>query len=340
MFSSIVTILSYKAQLKSIILFICLTKRIYNREMIKLHQMNCVNKKLFICFVTLAIFSSALFFSYNIPNLAYAASDDENDKVKDDNKQKGTMELKIKLNLNNIGQNAKTIKVISYVNGEAKEVYIDLAKEKSQAANNILIKTLQYDKSNDISSIGVKDQYFVCGYVSNRGIQQTQNIQNTEIPIFDCDEGNIVSTDKNSAKLFYALNKYNEGISVNKLNGNANNSAKEVKLHAKIPLYDKTDEVDQINVVGMVRGEYEVKTINAKEELQNLDDKSGNDILDIPFIFNRNTELGQVQIGDMFFICVTGEELAPPEHSHCEKRLVKSFDSGNQVFARKDSFFK
>src|SRR5574339_602664 len=247
------------------------------------------------------------------------------------------MELKIKLNLNNVGQNAKTIKVISYVNGEAKEVYIDLAKEKSQATNNILIKTLQYDKSNDISSIGVKDQYFVCGYVSNREIQ---NIQNTKIPIFDCDEGNIVSTDKNSAKLFYALNKYNEGVNLNKLNGNADNSAKEVKLHAKIPLYDKTDEVDQINVVGMVRGEYEVKTINAKEELQNLDDKSGNDILDIPFIFNRNTELGQVQIGDMFFICVTGEELAPPEHSHCEKRLVKSFDNGNQVFARKDSFFK
>jgi len=340
MFSSIVTILSYKAQLKSIILFICRPKRIYNSGMIKLHQMNCVNKKLFICFVTLSIFSSALFFSYNILNLSYAASDDENDDVKGDNKQKGTMELKIKLNLNNIGQNAKTIKVISYVNGEAKEVYIDLAKEKSQATNNILIKTLQYDKSNDISSIGVKDQYFVCGYVSNDGIQKTQNIQNTEIPVFDCDEGNIVSTDKNSAKLFFALNKYNEAVNFNKLNSNPDNTAKEVKLHAKIPLYDKTDEVDQINVVGMVRGEYEVKTINAKEELQNLDDKSGKDILDIPFIFNRNTELGQVQVGDMFFICVTGEELAPPEHSHCEKRLVKSFDSGNQVYARKDSFFK
>jgi hypothetical protein len=307
----------------------------------KHYQMNCVNNKLFICFVTLAIFSSTLFFSYNITNLAYAASDDENDQdEKDDNKQKGTMKLKIKLNLNNIDQNAKTIKVISYVNGEAKEVYIDLAKEKSQTTNNILIKNLQYDKSNDISSIGIKDQYFVCGYVSNSEIQKTANIQNTEIPIFDCDEGNIVSTDKNSAKLFYTLNKYNEGVNVNKLNSNADNTAKEVKLHAKIPLYDKTDEVDQINVVGMVRGEYEVKTINAKEELQNLDDKSDNDILDIPFIFNRNTELGQVQIGDMFFICVTGEELAPPEHSHCEKRLVKSFNNGNQVYARKDSFFK
>jgi hypothetical protein len=302
--------------------------------------MNSVNNKLFICFVILAIVSSALFF-YNISNLIYAQSDDENDEdVKDDNKQKGTMELKIKLNLNNIDQNAKTIKVISYVNGEAKEVYIDLAKEKSQAKNNILIKNLQYDKNNDISSIGIKDQYFVCGYVFNIGIQKIQNIQNTEIPIFDCDEGNIGSTDKNSAKLFYALNKFNESVNLNKLNSQVDNIAKEVKLNAKIPLYDKTDEVDQINVVAMVRGEYEVKTINAKEELEKLDDNSGNDILDIPFIFNRNTELGQIQIGDMFFICVTGEELAPPEHSHCEKRLVKSFDNGNQVFARKDSFFK
>ena len=303
--------------------------------------MNSVNNKLFSCFVILAIFSSALFFCSSIPNLTYAQSDDENDEdVKDDNKQKGTMELKIKLNLNNIDQNAKTIKVISYVNGEAKEVYIDLAKEKSQATNNILIKNLQYDKNNDISSIGIKDQYFVCGYIFNNGLQKTQNIQNTEIPIFDCDEGNIGSTDKNSAKLFYALNKFNESVNLNKLSSQGNNAAKEVKLNAKIPLYDKTDEVDQINVVAMVRGEYEVKTINAKEELEKLDDKSGNDILDIPFIFNRNTELGQVQIGDMFFICVTGEELAPPEHSHCEKRLVKSFDNGNQVFARKDSFFK
>ena len=303
--------------------------------------MNSINNKFFICFVTFTIFSSTLFFPYNITNLAYAASDDENDEdEKDDNKQKGTMKLKIKLNLNNIDQNAKTIKVISYVNGEAKEVYMDLAKEKSQATNNILIKNLEYDKSNDISSIGIKDQYFVCGYVFDGGIQKTPNVQNTEIPVFDCDEGNIVSTDKNSAKLFYALNKYNQGVNLNKLNSNADNTAKEVKLLAKIPLYDKTDDIDQINVVAMVRGEYEVKTINAKEELQNLDDKSDNDILDIPFIFNRNTELGQIQIGDMFFICVTAEELAPPEHSHCEKRLVKSFDNGNQVYARKDSFFK
>jgi len=302
--------------------------------------MTFVNNKLFICFVTLTIFSSFLSLSY-FQNLADATSDNENDQdVKDDNKPKETMQLKIKLNLNNIDQNAKTIKVISYVNGEAKEVYIDLAKEKSQITNNILIKNLQYDKSNDISSIGIKDQYFVCGYVFNDGIQKTQNIQNNQIPIFDCDEGNIGSTDKNSAKLFYALNKYNESVNLNKLSNQGDNPAKEVKLNAKIPLYDKTDEVDQINVVAMVRGEYQVKTINAKEELEKLDDKSGNEILDIPFIFNRNTELGQVQIGDMFFICVTGEELAPPEHSHCEKRLVKSFDNGNQVFARKDSFFK
>jgi hypothetical protein len=92
--------------------------------------MNSVNNKLFSCFVILAIFSSALFFSYSISNLTYAQSDDKNDEdVKDDNKQKGTMELKIKLNLNNIDQNAKTIKIISYVNGEAKEVYIDQQKK-------------------------------------------------------------------------------------------------------------------------------------------------------------------------------------------------------------------
>ena len=55
--------------------------------------------------------------------------DDDDDDTKD---QKETMKLKIKLNLNNLDKNVQKLKLVSYVNGEVKEQYIDLLKETKQ----------------------------------------------------------------------------------------------------------------------------------------------------------------------------------------------------------------
>lgn len=66
-----------------------------------------------------------------------------NEKENDDEDtkdQKETMKLKIKLNLSNLDKNVQKLKLVSYVNGEVKEQYIDLLKEKSKIKENILMK--------------------------------------------------------------------------------------------------------------------------------------------------------------------------------------------------------
>ena len=90
--------------------------------------------------------------------------------------------------------------------------------------------------------------------------------------LYDCDEGNIGNPDSATARLFSTLNKFNDSVNYNKINGNGNPAAKEVKINVKVPLDDAIDDVDQISVVGMVRGEYKVEIINAKEALEKQGD--------------------------------------------------------------------
>jgi hypothetical protein len=49
----------------------------------------------------------------------------------------------------------------------------------------------------------------------------------------------------------------------------------------------------------MKGGAYKVETINVEQALENQEDNNG-DILDVSFVFNRTTEVGQIQLGDKF----------------------------------------
>ena len=295
----------------------------------------------FYIYYCLIFFSlTILSLSYTIEKLAATTTNNNNDDNDDNTKnEKETMKLKIKLNLNNVDKSIQKLKLVSYVNGEVKEQYIDLVKDKSKIKENILVLNLFYDKSNNISSIIVTDQYFVCAYAVNDKISKQNNIANSGISFYDCDEGNIGSPDSTTAHLFYTLNKFNESVNYNKLSGQGKNPlAKEVKINVKVPLEDAKGDADKINVVGMIGGQYKVETINVEQALDKQKDGNG-DILDVPFVFNRTTEVGQIQLGDKFFGCVTGEELSP-QHSHCEKRTLKDFEKGNQLYSRKDNNFK
>ena len=201
-----------------------------------------------------------------------------------------------------------------------------------------MVVNLQFAKSNEISSIIETDQYFICGYAVNVNNKNHTAISNNEVSLYDCDEGNIGSSDSASAKLFSTLNKFNKSVNYNKLSGKGNTGAKEVKIHVKVPLADAIDDVDQISVVGMTRGEYKVEILNAKDALEKQGDNN-NEILDVPFVFNRDTEAGMIQLGDMFFGCVAGEEFSP-QHTHCEKRTIKDYEKGNELYSRKDNNFK
>ena len=285
---------------------------------------------------SLVIFSISLLSIAIISTIGVVDATTENNNGNDNDNtknEKETLKLQIKLNLNNVAKGVQKLKLVAYVNGEAKEQVIDLLKDKSQIKNNILVINLNYDKSNEISSIITTDQYFVCAYALKDKSSVPKGIS-----FYDCDEGNIGSADSATAHLFNTLNKYNESVNFYKLNGEGKNPlAKEVKLNIKVPLEDAGD-AGQINVVGMVGGEYKVETINVEEALDKQKNSDG-DILDVPFVFNRTTEVGEIQLGDKFFGCVTGEELSP-QHSHCEKRTLKDFEKGNQVYSRKDNNFK
>ena len=299
--------------------------------------MNILNSK-FIKIIFLFIALMSLYF-FNIGGdvNATTVSNEKEDKDKTE-KDKEMMNLKIKLNLNNIDNNIQKIKIVAFVNGEGKEQYVDLVKEQSKIKNNIMVVNMQFAKNNDVSSIIATNQFFVCGYAVNDNIKNQTAISNNQISIYDCDEGNIGNPDSATSRLFSTLNKFNDSINYNKLNGNGNPAAKEVKINVKVPLDDAIDDVDQISVIGMVRGEYKVETINAKEALEKQGDNN-DEILDVPFVFNRVTEAGIIQSGDIFFGCVAGEDLSP-QHTHCEKRMIKDFEKGNELYSRKDNNFK
>ena len=89
-----------------------------------------------------------------------------------------------------------------------------------------------------------------------------------------------------------------------------------------------------MNVVGMIIGEYQIKTINVQDELNK--EGSKNEQISVPFIFDRQTELGPIQPGDMFFGCATSDEF-PNQNSDCEKKILKDLNGLNSICARKDN---
>ena len=82
----------------------------------------------------------------------------------------------------------------------------------------------------------------------------------------------------------------------------------------------------------MVRGQIQTETI--KNIQKELDKGNGDDTITRTFTFDRNTDIGQIQLGDRFHACVSSDDLNPPEGTECEKRLVKKFNSPNPLPAR------
>ncbi|HLN34577.1 MAG TPA: hypothetical protein VK250_04775 [Nitrososphaeraceae archaeon] len=157
----------------------------------------------------------------------------------------------------------------------------------------------------------------------------------TNLPIYDCDEGNIgLSTEADTVKLFFTMKKYSESNAFynTKLNSIDDQNPENIKITIIVPVYDAKD-IEDMNVVGMVKGLYQIKTINVQDELNK---GSKNDQILVPFIFDRQTEAGLIQPGDMFFGCATSDEF-PNQNSDCEKKILKDLNGLNSICARKDN---
>jgi hypothetical protein len=96
------------------------------------------------------------------------------------------------------------------------------------------------------------------------------------------------------------------------------------------PLGDRKN-TKELKIAVAIRGQIQTEMINdVQEEL----DKSKDNTITRTFTFDRETDLGHIQLGDRFHACVSSDDLNPPEGQECEKRLVKKFNSPNSLPTR------
>jgi hypothetical protein len=211
--------------------------------------------------------------------------------------------IEAKINLQKLSDPAK-MKVVASANGDTQVKNITSNDLKSKSTT----VSFRFNQKNDVVKVGDRDEFFVCAY--------DLNLQTNEMKSYSCVEGNIGSTGgKNTVNIGSGGEKTLSTGSFQPSNGGENAPIYSPTLQISIPLSDRKD-VKQLKVVTMIRGEFNAKTIDAEKLLDESDDNT----LIIPFVFDKTPEIGPIQKGDMFFACVSADELNPPEGTECEHR--------------------
>jgi hypothetical protein len=136
------------------------------------------------------------------------------------------------------------------------------------------------------------------------------------------------SLSNNNVKQDYINNK--NTINTKEEDVYSNNSNKPVKVKIIVPMEDKKD-AQKIKIMAMLKGQIQSEVI---EDVQKEFDKIGGYTIERTFAFDRDTDMGPIQVGDRFHACVIGQDLNPPEGSECEKRLIKNLDRPNPLAVR------
>ena len=167
--------------------------------------------------------------------------------------------------------------------------------------------SIPFSKVNDkIVTAGFHDEYFACGYVLSAKTGLAKK--------YKCNEGDLLDANgKNSVPL----------EDFRKMGEPSGSSANTVKIKIKVPLGDRPD-ADKLKIVTQVRGEF--KTF-VKED-------SHGKSFSHTFTFDRDTDIGKIQIGDLFNACVAGDELNPPEGNECEFKKISTLTGTNTLAAR------
>jgi hypothetical protein len=274
-------------------------------------------------FIFISFVSSIFFITYIESSFAQRDNDEEDDKNDD------KLIVQARIHLENIDlEKTKFIRVIGFINGEESKQDIPISSI-DKTKNNLNVE-LKVNKENDIVKADTPDEFFVCAY-------QVGDIskQSTPITKFDCNESDIVSTSKSTViNLFSAGSQvYSKSQAVYQASLNTNsssNNSDQVKIKVYAPLADKKD-TKKLKLAVMIKGQIQSEVI---EDVQAELDKSKDSTIKRTFTFDRDTDIGKIQIGDRFHACVASNDLSPPEGQECEKRLVKSFDEVNSLPAR------
>jgi hypothetical protein len=284
-------------------------------------------------FITISFAASILCISTLSLESVFAQKND-NDDDDDKKEDKGKLIVKASIDLENVDmENTKFIRVIGFINGE--EAKQDVPISSIDKSNNNLNVELKVNEENDIVEADTPDEFFVCGYQVREGDVSKESTTTNLITKFDCNEGDIlgnptkISLFKSGSQVYSKSQEYYQAH-LNMVNNNNTANNDKVKIKIIAPLADKKD-TEKLVIAAMIKGQIQSEVI---EDVQAELDKSDSNTISRTFTFDRNTDLGPIQIGDRYRACVASNDLSPPEGQECEKRLVKSFDNVNSLPAR------
>ena len=274
-----------------------------------------------IFFIVISFVTTILLLSYY--ELSFAQKDDDDD---DDEKEDNKLVVKAQINLENIDmENTKFIRVIGFINGEEAKQDIPISSiDKSKNSLNVELKV---NEENEIVEASNPDEFFVCAYQVGDVSKESTT---TPITKFDCNEGDIlgnptgISLFKSDSQVYSKSQEYYQAS----LNTITNSNSDTVKIKILAPLADKKD-TEKLVIAAMIKGQLKSDVI---EDVQAELEKSTT--IQRTFTFDRDTDIGKIQIGDRYHACVASNDLSPPEGQECEKRLVKHFDKVNSLPAR------
>jgi len=266
---------------------------------------------------------------------------ENNGYIEEENNDLNKLIVKVKIYLQNL-ERAGFLRISSLLNGE--EIVKEIELSDIDTSQQTITIDLKVDKKNDIVEASSNDEYHVCVYHVKDLRYEYDSFTN-----FDCNEGDILSVDQpNYISLFkpssqvylksknfhyFALNKVDELDNNNYYNYERyemkyNDDPVIIKINS--PLIDRID-TKKLKIMAMIKGEIQSEVIDdVQEELEH----TGSNTISRTFIFDRNTDIGLIHIGDKFLACVASDDLRPPEGQECEKRILKKFGEPNVLYAR------
>jgi hypothetical protein len=291
------------------------------------------NKYLYIL-ITISFAASILCISTLSYESVFAQKNDKDDDDKKDDKDK--LIVKVSIDLENVDiENTKFIRVIGFINGEEANQDIPISSIDKSDDDNLDVE-LKVNEENEIVEADTPDEFFVCGYQVGKGdvSKESTTTTTTTITKFDCNEGDIlgnptkISLFKSDSQVYSKSQEFYQA-NLNTMNNDTTNSDT-VKIKILAPLADKKD-TEKLVIAAMIKGQIQSEVI---EDVQAELDKSDSSTIQRTFTFDRDTDIGRIQIGDRYHACVASDDLSPPEGQECEKRLVKNFDNVNSLPAR------
>jgi hypothetical protein len=311
------------------------------------------------------LFLLTLNFTFSFIPSVIAEKSESTLNVNEEEEYNNNLVVESNINLQNIEKKG-LLKVVGVINGEDFVKNIPLGKLNETTENLKVIFSM--DKDNEIVSAHKPDEFFVCAYHfknTNSNLKSISFNKKDTIQYFDCNEGHIKSTSKptkvslfkeksqvhNKTLTYYNMYSKPEVVSFDTLDNdtlespnntsvsikldkaknssNGDSSKKIVQVKIIVPMEDKKNAT-KIKIMAMLKGQIKSKIVDVQKEF----DKIGGYTIERVFAFDRNTDMGPIQVGDRFHACVIGQELYPPEGSECEKKLIRHLDKPNSLAVR------